>query len=143
MTILSFSSTKNFMLPKNQHGLFINMQLVHRSRHIIHYILYKRTYLSSAIFLVCPEPKVSARSHRSVNVVPSEHKFTSITCILIAALELLNSLDNWNFLHFFSENGFLIMEEAGSMLIEKFWHGCDCPSSHVDIDTCMEGYFLL
>jgi hypothetical protein len=25
------------------------------------------------------------------------------------------------------------------MLIEKFWHGCDCPSSHVDIDTCMEG----
>lgn len=80
----------------------------------------QKIYLSRAIFLVCPEPRLSTTSQRSTTLVAValSSKFTSITCNLTAELELLNNLDIWNFLHFFSGNGFLKVADKGSTQTE-------------------------
>lgn len=92
-------------------------------------------YLSRAMFLVCPDPKQSTTNHLSVVLLPLRLTWTSITCVLIAAEELLNNLAIWNFLHFFSEKGFLIIANDGSIETEKSKEGCKFPFSHDDIDT--------
>lgn len=84
----------------------------------VHSSIHLAIYLSSAMFLVCPEPRLSTTSQRSTTLVPCFQKFTSMTCSLIAEFELLNRLDSWNFFHFFSEKGFRLTEYNGSMSTE-------------------------
>lgn len=102
-----------------------------------------KEYLSRAIFLVWPEPRLSTTSHLSTTLVAPLQTITSILWSFVLVFELLNNLDIWNFLHFFSEKGFLVTANDESTETEYCSDGFAFPSSHVEIVTYINAHIKL
>lgn len=113
-----------------------------KSKEVVNMLKFKE-YLSRAIFLVWPEPRLSTTSHLSTTLVAPLWTITSILWTFVLVLELLNNLDIWNFLHFFSEKGFLVTANDESTETEYFSDGFAYPSSHVEIVTYSNAHIKL